>query len=97
MRKILAVSLGVMLGVISMARAACPSMDLSGDFKVNLKDLAALADASDGGSGLGGAAGELANRVAVLENEVAQLRETVQRLCAELGVTAAPVSPSGHE
>ena len=32
-------------------------------------------------------AGDTAERIARLETEVAQLRETVQRLCAELGVT----------
>jgi uncharacterized protein YceH (UPF0502 family) len=40
----------------------------------------------------GEATGPLAERVAALENEVAQLRQTVQMLCSELGV-----SPPGQE
>lgn len=36
---------------------------------------------------------ELASRIAALENEVAQLRQTVQKLCAELGISNS-LSPS---
>ena len=39
---------------------------------------------------------ELATRIATLETEVAQLRETVQKLCAELGIPSSlspPVQP----
>jgi len=39
---------------------------------------------------------ELAERVVLLENEVAQLRETVQKLCSELGVSPSGMSPSGQ-
>ena len=38
-----------------------------------------------------GSKSELAERLGILENEVAQLRETVQKLCSELGM-----SPSGQ-
>ena len=44
---------------------------------------------SDDGAAPGqpGSRADLAERVGLLENEVAQLRETVQKLCAELGVS----------
>ena len=41
----------------------------------------------EGAAGHAGSRAELAERVGLLENEVAQLRETVQKLCAELGVS----------
>ena len=41
----------------------------------------------EGAAGHAGSRAELAERVGRLENEVAQLRETVQKLCAELGVS----------
>ena len=47
----------------------------------------AQAAADDGAAGHSGSRTELAERVGLLENEVAQLRETVQKLCAELGVS----------
>lgn len=40
----LAVMLGVVLGISGNLWAGCPSMDLTGDFKVNIEDLAVLAD-----------------------------------------------------
>lgn len=40
---LLAVMLGVVLGIGGSVGAGCPSMDLTGDFKVNLADLAVLA------------------------------------------------------
>ena len=43
--------------------------------------------ARDGATGPGGDPADLAQRVGLLESEVAQLRETVQKLCAELGVS----------
>ena len=43
--------------------------------------------ARDGATGLGGESADLAQRVGLLENEVAQLRETVQKLCSELGMS----------
>ena len=49
-------------------------------------DLAQLA-ARDGAPGRGGDSADLAQRVGLLENEVAQLRETVQKLCSELGMS----------
>ena len=45
------------------------------------------AGADDGAAGHLGSRAELAERVGLLENEVAQLRGTVQKLCAELGVS----------
>ncbi len=47
----------------------------------------------------GGATGALQSRVAALETEVAGLRATVQRLCAELGIepAAQAMSPPGQE
>ena len=45
------------------------------------------AAADDGAAGHSGSRAELAERLGLLENEVAQLRETVQKLCAELGVS----------
>ncbi len=53
---------------------------------VDLAQLAHLALA-DGAAGHSGSPAELAQRVGLLENEVAQLRETVQKLCSELGVS----------
>ena len=44
----------------------------------------AFADGAAGGRA--GAQADLMQRVGLLENEVAQLRQTVQKLCAELGV-----------
>ena len=41
----------------------------------------------DGSASHSGSQAELAQRVGLLENEVAQLRETVQKLCAELGMS----------
>ena len=43
--------------------------------------------ADNGAAGHPGSRTELAERIGLLENEVAQLRETVQKLCAELGVS----------
>ena len=54
---------------------------------VNMTQMAQLA-ARDGAAGAGVDASDLAQRVGLLENEVAQLRETVQKLCSELGVSA---------
>ena len=59
-------------------------------------------DAASAGSRSGA---DLESRVVMLENEVAQLRETVQRLCTELGmplgtpldVSQVPMSPSGQK
>ena len=45
------------------------------------------AASDDGAAGHSGSRAELAERVGLLENEVAQLRETVQKLCAEWGVS----------
>ena len=36
-------------------------------------------------------------RVDALESQVAQLRATVQRLCSELGLEPAPLSPPGQD
>ncbi len=44
------------------------------------------------GAGVADAAGPLAQRVQALEAEVATLRQTVAKLCAELGM-----SPAGQE
>ncbi len=49
-------------------------------------DMTQLA-ARDGTAGPGGDSADLAQRVGLLETEVAQLRETVQKLCGELGVS----------
>jgi uncharacterized protein len=49
-------------------------------------DMTQLA-ARDGAAGAGADASDLAQRVGLLESEVAQLRETVQKLCSELGVS----------
>ena len=59
-------------------------------------DTSAVAPASNGG-GSGGSA--LQARVESLEAQVAALQATVQRLCAELGMTSdvAPMSPPGQE
>jgi uncharacterized protein YceH (UPF0502 family) len=47
-----------------------------------------LASMASGGTGMGAASqGALAERVAVLEHDLAQLQATVQRLCSELGVS----------
>jgi hypothetical protein len=43
MRKILAVSLCVVLSLISISFAECPSADLTGDYFVNFEDYAVLA------------------------------------------------------
>ena len=43
--------------------------------------------ARDGATGTGAESADLAQRVGLLENEVAQLRETVQKLCSELGMS----------
>ena len=62
-------------------------------------DLSALA-AGAGGAGVGAgaaAAGGLQARVDALESQVAQLRATVQRLCSELGLEPAPLSPPGQD
>ena len=53
-------------------------------------DMAQMASgmASRGSSeGYSGSQAELTQRVGMLENEVAQLRETVQKLCSELGIS----------
>ena len=51
------------------------------------------------GTGATGTSAALQARVDALETEVASLRATVQRLCAELGMAAdpAPMSPPGQE
>ena len=60
-------------------------------------------DASSAGSPAAGAsavgAPALQARIEALESEVADLRATVQRLCAELGITATPtaMSPPGQD
>ena len=62
-------------------------------------DLSALA-AGAGGAGVGAgaaAAGGLQARVDALESQVAQLRAMVQRLCSELGLEPAPLSPPGQD
>ena len=46
----------------------------------------AQAAARDGAPGTSADAADLLQRVGLLENEVAQLRETVQKLCSELGI-----------
>ena len=48
-------------------------------------DMAQLA-ARDGTAGPSAHSADLAQRVGLLESEVAQLRETVQKLCSELGI-----------
>lgn len=55
-------------------------------------------DAVPAASGAGGPPpGEQAQRIAALEAELAALRATVERLCAELGVSpAGPENPGGH-
>ena len=50
------------------------------------QDMAQLA-ARDSAAGPGGNSADLAQRVGLLESEVAQLRETVQKLCSELGMS----------
>ena len=50
-------------------------------------DLAQLASA-EAAAGPSGSQSELAQRVGLLESEVAQLRETVQKLCSELGIVS---------
>ena len=50
-------------------------------------DLAQLASA-EAAAGHAGSQSELAQRVGLLESEVAQLRETVQKLCSELGIVS---------
>ncbi len=52
---------------------------------VNMTQMAQPAT-RDGAAGAGADPGDLAQRVGLLENEVAQLRETVQKLCSELGM-----------
>lgn len=62
-------------------------------------DLSALA-AGAGSAGMGAgaaAAASLQARVDALESQVAQLRATVQRLCSELGLEPAPLSPPGQD
>jgi hypothetical protein len=51
-------------------------------------------DASSAPAASAGAAPALAARVEALEAEVASLKSTVQRLCAELGMSPAPVEMS---
>ena len=62
---------------------------------VDLSALTAGAGAS-GGAGTAGA-GSLQARVDALEAHVAQLSATVQRLCSELGLEPAPLSPPGQD
>jgi len=54
-------------------------------------------DTSSAPAASAGAAPALAARVEALETEVAELRSTVGRLCAELGLTPASLSPPGQD
>jgi uncharacterized protein len=58
-------------------------------------DMTQLASAGATGEGAAGSHAELAQRVGLLENEVAQLRETVQKLCSELGIDSGTIPGSG--
>ena len=59
-------------------------------------DLAQAAADQEARTGAATQAGALAERLALLENEVAQLRETVQKLCTELGLPT-PLSRDGQD
>ncbi|MGH6626437.1 MAG: YceH family protein [Burkholderiaceae bacterium] len=59
-------------------------------------ELAQAASASEALAPGLGEISQLQTRIGVLENEVAQLRETVQKLCSELGL-AAPMSQGGQD